>query len=155
MTDSQRLKLRIYLDTSVFCAYYDERVTDRQAETEEFWKRINQFEISISELTLQELDQTPNSKLKEKYKNLLKGMTSHPVTEEMKALAQQYLNAGVFTPPMFNDALHVGAAVLTRQDVLVSWNFKHLVNRRRRALVNQVNISKELPTIEIVAPPEV
>ena len=56
---------------------------------------------------------------------------------------------------MLNDAIHVAAAVMTRQDVLLSWNFKHLVNRRRRGMVNQVNISKGLPTIEIVAPPEI
>ena len=54
-----------------------------------------------------------------------------------------------------NDALHVAAAVLTRQDVLLSWNFKHLVNRRRRAQINEENISLGLPTIEIVAPPEI
>jgi hypothetical protein len=49
----------------------------------------------------------------------------------------------------------VPAAVLTRQDILVSWNFKHLVNRRRRALINDLNVAGNLPTIEIVAPPEV
>ena len=49
----------------------------------------------------------------------------------------------------------MAAAVLTRQDVLLSWNFKHLVNRRRRAQINEENISLGLPTIEIVAPPEI
>ena len=53
------------------------------------------------------------------------------------------------------DALHVASAVLTRQDILLSWNFKHLVNRRRRALVNQMNTLRGLPNIEIVAPPEI
>ena len=55
---------------------------------------------------------------------------------------------------MLNDSLHVAAAVLSRQDVLISWNFRHLVNRRRCAQVNQVNVSRGLPTVEIVAPPE-
>ena len=55
---------------------------------------------------------------------------------------------------MLNDALHVAAAVLHRQDILLSWNFKHLVNRRRRARVNDINISLGLPTLEILAPPE-
>lgn len=74
---------------------------------------------------------------------------------EMKNLAHSYIAAGVFTLTMFNDALHVAAAVLTRQDVLLSWNFKHLVNRRKRAKVNEVYISLGLPTIEILAPPEI
>lgn len=90
-----------------------------------------------------------------KFHELLKGFKIYPVTEEMKKLARRYIDEGVFSPLMFNDALHVAAAVLNRQDVLLSWNFKHLVNRRRRAKVNDVNISTGLPTIEIVAPPEI
>ena len=77
-----------------------------------------------------------------------------PVTDEMRELADHYVRAGVFTPVMLADALHVAAAVLSRQDVLLSWNFRHLVNRRRRARVNDVNISLGLPTIEILPPPE-
>jgi len=56
---------------------------------------------------------------------------------------------------MINDAVHVAAAVLTRQDILISWNFKHLVNRRRRAKINEVNTTRGLPGLEILAPPEV
>jgi len=49
----------------------------------------------------------------------------------------------------------VAIAVAARQDILVSWNFRHLVNRRRRALVNEVNVLAGYPSIEILAPPEV
>ena len=149
------MKLRVYLDTSVFSAFYDERVTDRQAETEEFWRWLDQFEVSTSELTRQELSQVPNPDLKLKFDGLLKGISVFPITREMESLAQHYLDGSVFTPPMFNDALYVAAAILTRQDVLLSWNFKHLVNRRRRAMINEMSISKGLPRIEIVAPSEI
>jgi hypothetical protein len=56
---------------------------------------------------------------------------------------------------MFNEALHVAAAVLTRQDILLSWNFKPLINRRRRARINAVHMSFGLPTLEMLAPSEV
>jgi predicted nucleic acid-binding protein len=128
---------------------------DRQAETEDFWKRLDEFDVCASELTRQELIQTSDQKLRSKYEALLKGITIHPMADEMKELAQQYLDAGVFTSAMFNDALHVAAAVITNQAVLISWNFKHLVNRRRRAMINQVNVSNGFPMIEIVAPAEV
>jgi hypothetical protein len=84
----------------------------------------------------------------------LNGLTVHSVSTEMKTLAARYVDAGTFTAATYNDALHVAAAVLAEQDILVSWNFKHLVNRRQRAQSNEVNISLGLPTIEIVAPPE-
>lgn len=70
-------------------------------------------------------------------------------------MAQSYIKGGVFTPVVLNDAVYVAAAVLTRQDILLSWNFKHMVNRTRRAKVNEVNISLGLPSIEIIAPPEI
>ena len=149
------MKLRLYLDTSVFSAYYDQRHLDRKVETEQFWNKLNQFEVTTSELAKLELSQTSNAELRTQFLELLNQVTMVPVTLEMKDLAQNYLDADIFTPTMLNDAIHVAAAVMTRQDVLLSWNFKHLVNRRRRGMVNQVNISKGLPMIEIVAPPEI
>jgi hypothetical protein len=86
---------------------------------------------------------------------LVDGVTVHPVTDMMRSLAKSYIHSDIFTEVMYNDAVHVAAAVLTRQDVLLSWNFRHLVNRRRRAEINEVNVSLGLPTIDIVAPPEV
>jgi hypothetical protein len=149
------MKLKLYLDTSVFSAYLDERAPDRQAQTVEFWERKLAFDVCTSKLAREELAQTPNADRRRRLLGLLDGMTLHTITQEMKELSEQYVRAGVFTTIMLNDALHVAAAVLTRQDILLSWNFKHLVNRVRRAKVNQVNVSKGLPGIEIIAPPEI
>ena len=149
------MKLRVYLDTSVFSAYYDDRMTDRQAETEAFWRRKDEFEVYTSELTKEELRQTPDQKRRGRFQVLLKDVKVIAVTEEMRQLAQGYVEAGIFTQLMFNDALHVAVAVLSRQAVLLSWNFRHLVNRRRRAMVNELNMARMLPTIEMVAPAEV
>ena len=149
------MKLRIYLDTSVFSAFYDDRVTDRQIETEVFWQKRDQFEISTSSLAVEELERTPDQKQRRRVQELLKDIGMIAITEEMRQLARSYIEAGIFSELMFNDALHVAASVLSRQDVLLSWNFKHLVNRRRRAMVNELNMTRMLPTIEIIAPAEV
>lgn len=149
------MKLRVYLDTSVFSALFDDRVMERKEATVEFWNRKDEFEISTSELARQELDQTNDSALRLKLKKMLEGCAVHPLNQDMRDLAQHYVASGVFTPVMFNDALHVAAAVFTRQDILPSWNFKHLVNRRRRAMINELNVTRGLPMIEIVAPPEI
>ena len=101
------------------------------------------------------MDNTPNADRRKRLLELLDKLTVHSVAPEMKKLAESYVRAGVFTALMMNDAVHVAAAVLTRQDILLSWNFKHLVNRVRRAKINQVNVSQGLPTIEIIAPPEI
>ena len=149
------MKLRVYLDTSVFSALYDDRVTERRGETEEFWERKGQWEMATSELAREELEQTPDPARRTNLRLLLDAVAVHAISTEMRNLAANYVQAGTFTAAMYNDALHVAAAVLTRQDVLLSWNFKHLVNRRRRAQINEENILLGLPTIEILAPPEI
>jgi predicted nucleic acid-binding protein len=148
------MKLRIYLDTSVFSAYDDERAPERLAETKEFWSRLDGYDVSTSDLAVAELRQTAGSEKRARLEALLSGVTVHSVTDEMRALARRYVDGGVFSESMYNDALHVAAAVLTGQDILLSWNFRHLVNRRRRAQVNEINTLSGLPTVEIVAPPE-
>lgn len=149
------MPLRVYLDTSVFSAYFDEAVSDRQTQTEDFWNRRSEFELSTSVVAREELEQTPDPSRRMQLITLVDSVTVHSVTDLMRSLAKSYIDSGVFTGVMYNDAVHVAAAVLTRQDVLLSWNFKHLVNRRRRAQINEVNISLSLATIDIVAPPEV
>ena len=148
------MKTRVYLDTSVVSAYHDERAIVRMSETQEFWGRLGEFEVSVSSLVREEIEQTADPERLKAMLQLLENVTVEPITDEMRGLAQAYVENGVFGESLFSDALHVAVAVLTRQDILVSWNFKHLVNRRKRAQIDQVNISRALPTIEIVAPSE-
>ena len=52
-------------------------------------------------------------------------------------------------------ALHIALATVARVDVLVSWNFKHIVNLRRIHAYNAVNLKKGYPLLEIRSPWEV
>lgn len=149
------MKLRVYLDTSVPSAYYDDRAPDRQAETRAFWERLGAFETSVSTLTINELMLSRNPALCERLLRLVSGLNNLEIPPEGESLADIYLREGIFTETMRNDALHVATAVVTRQDILVSWNFRHLVNRLRRARINEVNLRHGYPTLEILAPPEV
>lgn len=148
------MKLRVYIDTSVFSARLDDRGPERRLQTEEFFARLGTFDVSTSTLTSVELAQTQEAGRREKLLELLDGLTVHPVSDEAAQLADVYLARGVFGPASLSDAIHVAMAVVTGQDILVSWNFKHLVNRRNRAKVNEVNVSRGLRAVEIVAPPE-
>ncbi|MFQ5897862.1 MAG: PIN domain-containing protein [Candidatus Methylomirabilia bacterium] len=149
------MKLGIYLDTSVVSAYVDDRLSERKQATVEFWGRLRDYEVAISELTLTEIQATGAPEVREQMTRLVHPFSVLPTEEETRRLAQEYVRRGVFSPGTTEDSLHVAVAVVSRQDILVSWNFRHLVNRRRRALINEVNILMGYPTIEILAPPEV
>lgn len=148
------MKLRVYLDTSVVSAYVDDRLPERRRATTEFWSRLGIYDVSISELTLIEVQATGELGAREEMLRLIRPCVVLPVDEEARYLAGEYVRRGVFTRGTMEDATHVAVAVVSRQDILVSWNFRHLVNRRRRALINEVNVVLGYPSIDILAPPE-
>ena len=147
-------KQLVYLDTSVLSALHDDDAPQRQADTRRFWARLSSIEACTSTVCVDEIGETPNPDRRRVMLESLKALRVFSITEGMRQLAQRYIEERVFTGRMENDALHVAASVIERCEVLLSWNFKHLVNRRRRAAVNMLNQAAKLPTIEIIAPPE-
>jgi predicted nucleic acid-binding protein len=149
------MRLRVYLDTSVISVLDDDRSPERRDMTREFWARLSEFDASTSEATRREVLDTPAAERRDSMLASLGRLTILPVTAEAEALAAKYMAAGIFSQRVAEDALHVAVAVLARQDILVSWNFKHLVNQRRRGMIDALNLSLALPTIRILPPPEV
>jgi hypothetical protein len=49
---------------------------------------------------------------------------------------------------------HIPFATVARVDVLVSWNFKHIVNLKRIHAYNAVNLKRGYPLLEIRIPRE-
>ncbi len=148
------MKQRIYLDTSVISLHDDLRSPDRCAMTREFWKRLAEFEPCVSDVTVREIHDTSDTSRRDQMLRLIADMPVLVTTAEANTLATQYLEQAIFPQTVPDDALHVAIAVLARQDILVSWNFKHLVNQRRRAAVDALNLALGLPTIAILPPPE-
>ncbi len=46
----------VYLDTSVISALFDERTPERQTLTEEFWEKIQDYDMYLSEITEKEME---------------------------------------------------------------------------------------------------
>ncbi len=73
----------------------------------------------------------------------------------ISALAETYLKEGVVPAKSRVDAQHIAIATLARVDVLVSWNFKHIVNLQRIRGYNSVNLKLGYPILETRSPNEV
>jgi len=148
-------KAKLYLDTSVMSAYFDDRAPDRQRLTQQFWfERLPEFEVVVSPLVISEIAGTPDSARRERLNELVSDLEVIPMTPEATALADAYLAQGVFPRHYRSDALHVAVAVVHGCSYLGSWNFKHLVRVRTRREVNLINALRGHQPIEIVAPPE-
>ncbi len=76
------------------------------------------------------------------------------VTREVKQLAETYLSEGVVSRNSTTDAQHIALATVVRADILVSWNFKHIVNLDRIHGYNSVNLRLGYPIIEVRKPDE-
>ncbi|HEX9727557.1 MAG TPA: hypothetical protein VGA37_03510 [Gemmatimonadales bacterium] len=68
---------------------------------------------------------------------------------EARKLAEAYIAEGVISAKMRADAQHIAMGTVARVDVLVSWNFKHIVNLYRIHGDNSVNLRRGYPTLEI------
>lgn len=76
------------------------------------------------------------------------------VNDEVEELRDAYLAAGVLSPKWRGDATHVATATVHDADLLVSWNFRHIVNFDRIRLFNAVNIRLGYAQIAIHSPQE-
>ena len=149
------MPLTLYLDTSVVSALCDDRTPERQTMSREFWNRLNEFSVFTSTVLSDEIRLTPDGDRRRELLELVTRVRLVSLTSEIGELAGRYVAFGVFRPADMNDSLHVAAAVLGGADILVSWNFRHLVNRRRRGMINSINAQLGHPSIEILSPPEV
>jgi hypothetical protein len=77
------------------------------------------------------------------------------LSKEAISLANSYISHGVVTEKHLIDAQHIAIATIERVDVLVSWNFKQIVNLDRIKKFNAVNLMQGFHLIEIRSPMEV
>ena len=108
-----------------------------------------------SDLTETELLNAPE-KVRTYFKNLPKENTERVIiNDEIITLATKYIEEKVVGPTSFDDCLHIAAATLNKADILVSWNFKHIVNVYRIRGYNSINLRLNYLSLEIRSPKEI
>lgn len=147
------MKPLIYVDTSVIGGYYDKEF---YYDTRLFFDRIfnKEFIIHLSDISDAELSLAP-----EKIKNLKNRIPKDclkyiELDDNSKILAETYMKEKILGKASFNDAYHIAIASVHRLDVLVSWNFKHIVNYDKIKFFNSINLKLGYPMIDIRSPKE-
>jgi len=145
---------RIYIDTSVVGGLFDvEFLTD----TKPFFDKVEKGDIRIvySEITTDELIDAP-----EKVRNYLNQLTSVQkefveITPEAVNLGDTYIREKVVGKTSRADCIHIALATIHKVDILVSCNFKHIININRIRGYNSVNLRLGHQTLEIRTPKEI
>lgn len=121
------MKLRIYIDTSVIGGCIDDEFKFASITLMDKFKTGEVIAL-ISELTELELKSAPKEVVKHFEEIDEENIEYLALTEEAFELAQKYISEGVIGKGKLIDAEHIAIATTNRADVLVSWNFKHIVN---------------------------
>ena len=152
------MRIKLYLDTSVLGAVCDPGPEERLVATRRILDGINggSWEGYISALVLEEVSRAHES-VRGKIAQQLQKSSLIVLEEsgESVALAKAYVETHAIPSDYEDDARHIAIAVVHDINVIVSWNFRHMVNIERKRKINSVNLREGFPLIDIVSPLEV
>ena len=148
------MKKRIYIDTSVVGGQFDKEFS---ADTIPFFEAVEngQLIIIVSDLLEVELLRAPQQVRDFLITIPTQQIENIKLTPEAAQLADQYIAAKVVGQTSRADCQHIAMATLTKADVLVSWNFKHIVNLDKIRGYNGINYQLGNNMIEIRTPKEI
>jgi len=133
-----------------------EDVPEKMRETLELWEQLKErkdIEVVISDLVIREVTQCRDPK-----RSFLLGQlaqldyTMAQTTDEERHLSNIYLQNGVLKEKSLDDLTHIAIATLNDCRYIVSWNFRHFVNPKTINAVNAINLTLNLPKIDIFSP---
>ena len=144
--------LRIYVENSAIGGYFDDEFKEHTRKLFDKFKN-GIYKPIISSHVIAELENGAPDYVKENLKTI--NYEEHSVNDEMLKLAEKYMEQKIVSENYYADALHIAVATVIGVDVLVSWNFKHIVNLDRIRLFNSVNLREGYSILEIRSPREV
>jgi hypothetical protein len=145
---------RIYIDTSVIGGCFDPEFA---RWSNGLFKdiRLGTFMPVVSELTAAEVANAPE-RVRDRYSELLDfGAEILEADESILLLAEVYQERRILTPKFYDDGLHIALATSAEVDLLVSWNFRHIVHYEKIRLFNAVNLELGYKPLQIYSPREV
>ena len=112
------------------------------------------FELMVSDISRKEIASAPAQVLSF-FDEMLPLLRMVPVDEEVLRLRDAYVSAGIVSERWADDAGHVAAATIGGADLIVSWNFKHIVHFDKIRQYNAISVLNGYREIDIRSPAEV
>ena len=154
MEKAMKHKLKVYLDTSVISALFDDRNPERKSLTESFFKEIDNYKVYVSDFTIAEIEKTPNNEIRNKMKDEISQFSLLTISDEIEELTQEILQSNAINKAYSEDAYHIAIAIINEMDFLLSWNFRHIVRKKTKDIIRMITTLNNLRQIEIITPAE-
>lgn len=151
-----RKKLVLYLDATIPNYVFNDHVPEKQWASKRLFEEVGQgnFTVLTSPVLFEEIDSAPEPK-RTSMLNLIKGFRMLEQNSQVELLAEDYVAKEIIPPKNLNDARHIAFASFYSLDVVVSYNFEHIVRVQTIDGVMAVNLLHGYSTPKIVIPEEV
>lgn len=151
-------KLKLYFDTSVLNFAIATDVPNERQITLKLFEEVKQgkHEVFVSDVVFKEINRAPTS-VATKLKALLLDLNVVELLadEDAQSLSRKYIENGIIPKRYEDDAMHIAIASVNDLDVIVSWNFNHIVKVKTKKEVTGINLMMGYKEIEIYSPQEV
>ena len=146
--------IRVYADTSVFGGCFD---VEFEEASRRFFEEVRRgrIQLVLSDTTALELTEAPDQVHRVLADLPPSAIERVSLNEEIEHLRDAYLAHGVVDPASKRDAEHIAAATIADVDLIVSWNFKHIVHYEKISGYQGVNMLEGYNAIRIYSPLEV
>ena len=148
-------KLKVYLDTTVVSYLLQPDAPEKMDITLKLWEKFKTgvYDICLSQVTLTETNRCNEEKLNYILEKLSEiEYTTYQITDEIRQLAHEVIESGILSEKSYDDCTHIAAAVINKCDVLVSWNFRHMVNIKTIQGVRTITNLKGYSAIDLITP---
>ncbi len=145
---------RVYVDTSVIAGCLDREFREQSERLRQAFAS-GLLRAVVSDITIAELELAP-ARVRDLL--VLPGFAEAErvaLDPEADDLAEEYIRAAAVSESCRADAEHIAVATVRRVDILVSWNFRHIVRLSRIRSFNAVNLRLGYPALEIRSPMEI
>ncbi len=126
------MKEKVYIETSVIGAYFDER-TDIVSAAQKYWTRIwwddvrGKYDVFKSRAVIDEL-QHPDYPHSQEALRLIENLPDLQIETEIRHVVKIYIQNRIMPKNPLGDALHLALASCHKCDYLLTWNCQHLAN---------------------------
>ncbi|MDR1908419.1 MAG: hypothetical protein LBQ35_00690 [Spirochaetaceae bacterium] len=156
-------KPKIYLETTMFSFYYEERTEVRYQELKAQVRQVfdlikaGKFEPFTSVYATDELEGEPDGQKRENMKRLIGdyGIKFLAQSDEAERLAALYIQEGAMPKAYPTDAAHIAITTVNGLDFIVSLNFGHIARPWTIERVRRVNGRENYRGVGIYKPAEV
>ena len=134
---------------------FQEDVPEKMSDTRQLWEmfRTGIYDVYLSTVTLEEIEDCPEPKRRQLLDCLEQiNYTLVQINNNVTEIAEQIIEMGILTKKSYDDCQHIGAAIISECDCIISWNFKHIVNSKTIRGIRAITNLKGHKPIEILNP---